>query len=128
MLTHTAYAIANTNVFDLNETNTYLEIRIDQLISSYTIISNTPELGHDIIIVPNKSKLITHITALIYSKFSQLFDRSDFPLSRYIISLALQEERPIVILQAIDNHIAPTVLFFHHFDKNHNSCYTIGRQ
>ena len=110
MIIHTVFIIQNTNTFELNETNIFLDISIQKIPSGYIVISSTPELGQDITTVPNKSKLISLISALIYTKFSQLFDQFDFPLTRYIISLALQEGRSIIVLQAIQNHIASTIL------------------
>ena len=127
MITHTAFAIQNTNVFKPNETNTFLDISIQKIPSGYTVISSTPELGQDITTVPNKSKLISLISALIYTKFPQLFDQFDFPLTRYIISLALKEGRPVIVLQAIQNHLAPTILYSHHIDKDYNIIYTISQ-
>ena len=126
MITHTAFTINNTNIFKLNHTNTNLDISICITLEGYTIISFTPEFGQDIITVPNKPKLISHIAALIHSKFPSIFDKTDYPLTRYIIKLATEEQGSIVILQQIHNHLAPTVLIPDYITRDRKIRYKIS--
>ena len=126
MITHTAFAITNTNVFKPNYTNTNLDISICTTLEGYTIISSTPEFGQDIITIPNKPKLISHIAALIHSKFPLIFDKTDYPLTRYIIKLATEEQGSIVVLQQIQNHITPTVLIPDYITKDRKIRYKIS--